>query len=102
MARTKSKDEPMTPAMMGMRSLRAVLDSFCADQGLPIDAPAALDAARHCLVLASTREYEERELLVELRDWYAVYRARGQDASVSSGFSPSPVAAQEILGSQAA
>jgi hypothetical protein len=73
----------MAPAMMGMRSLRYVLDRFCAEQGLAIGSPAALDVARHCLSIASLREYEEWEMLVELREWYAVYCARSQTASVA-------------------
>lgn len=37
----------MVTLLMDLRSLRHVLDKFCAEQGLLIGSPAALDAARH-------------------------------------------------------
>jgi hypothetical protein len=96
------RGEPMAPAMMGMRSLRYVLDRFCADHGLAIGSPAALDVARHCLAIASLREYQEQELLVELEEWYAVSYARSQNASVSVGPNQSSDALEQPIKRKAA
>jgi hypothetical protein len=65
--------------MTRIKTVRSVLDSFCAGQGLPISSSDALEAARQCLVLASVRDYDERRLLEELRHWYAGYRGQAQD-----------------------
>jgi hypothetical protein len=92
----------MATAMMGMQSLRHVLDNFCADHALSIGSPAALDAARHCIAIASRREYEEREMLVELREWYAAYCAGSQNASVSGGPSQSFAASEQRVRTKAA
>jgi hypothetical protein len=92
----------MVPAIMGMRSLRHVLDNFCEDQAISIGSPAALDVARHCLAIASQREYDERELLVELREWYAVYCARSQDASVAGSPRQSSAALEQPVRTKAA
>jgi hypothetical protein len=64
--------------MMGLRSLRAVLDQFCEGQELSIGSTAGMNAARHCLALASVRDYKHEEMLEELYRWHEV-ELRGLD-----------------------
>lgn len=68
----------MVTVLMGLRSVRNVLDRFCMEQGLRIDSPAAFNAARHCMVLVSEREFDEGGLLLQLRDWYKSSQTLGQ------------------------
>jgi len=68
----------MVTVAMSLRSVRNVLDRFCAEQGLPIDSPAAFNAACHCIAVTSEREFDEVSLLLQLRGWYKSYETRGE------------------------
>jgi hypothetical protein len=71
----------MATVAMSLRSLRNVLDRFCAEQGLPINSPASFDAARHCIAVTSEREFDEVGLLLQLRNWYKSYQTSGGSAA---------------------
>ncbi|MBW6425346.1 hypothetical protein KX729_28345 [Rhizobium sp. XQZ8] len=69
--------------MNELRSLRAIIDRFCAEQGLSIASAAGMDAARHCLAQAAARNLDERQMLVELYEWYQLYAKRTAGVAVA-------------------